>query len=70
MLSGSNAGLAKAKVYPRPFASPVSTYVFGNKFAIILWSEFEPLGIIVDSKEIADANRKYFGVMWKVAKNY
>ncbi len=63
-------GLTKVKVYPGRFASPVSTYVFGGRMAFVFWSEIEPLAILVDSKEIADANRKYFNALWKVAKSY
>jgi sugar-specific transcriptional regulator TrmB len=63
-------GLARAKIYAGPFASPVSTYVFGNRMAFVFWSEVQPLAILVDNKEIADATRKYFNALWKVAKSY
>lgn len=63
-------GNSEVKVYPGGFDNPVSTYIFGNRMAIILWSETEPIAILVESEEIADANRKYFNVMWKIAKKY
>ena len=63
-------GVAKARIVGVGFANPVSTYVFGEKMAFVLWSETEPLAVLVDSKEIANASRKYFNALWKVAKNY
>lgn len=59
---------AKAKYLPGKYKSPASTNIYGNKIAIILWSK-DPLIIQIESKEIADAYRNYFDLMWHSAKN-
>jgi len=60
----------EVRISPGEFETPVSTYIFGNRMGIVLWSETEPLAILVDNPEIAAANRKYFNMMWKIAKEY
>lgn len=46
--------------------SPVTTDIYGNKIAIILWSD-EPNGIIIKNKLAADSYRSYFNFMWQNA---
>ena len=60
----------EVRIVEEQFASPASTYVFGGRMAIVLWSDIEPLAILVESKEIAAANRRYFELLWKTAKKY
>ncbi len=60
--------LAEVKYLPNQFNSPSATNIYGNKIAIILWSE-EPFAILINQKEIADSYRNYFNLMWKIAKN-
>ena len=59
---------AKARYLPGKYKSPASTNIYGNKISIILWSE-NPLIIQIESKEIADAYRNYFDLMWQSAKS-
>ncbi len=58
---------AKARYLPGKNQSPASTNIYGDKIAIILWSE-NPLIIQIDSKEIADSYKNYFALMWKNSK--
>jgi sugar-specific transcriptional regulator TrmB len=60
--------LSEIKYLPKEFDSPSATNIYGNKVAIILWTE-EPFAILINQKEIADAYRNYFELMWKIAKN-
>lgn len=53
--------------YLRAHISLSSTNVYGDKVAIILWSD-NPLGILIKQKEIADSYRNYFKMLWDVAK--
>jgi hypothetical protein len=47
--------------------NPNPTHVYGDKVAMIIWGH--PIyGIIIKSKHLADANRKYFQMLWKIAK--
>jgi len=55
------------KFIPNEFFNPTATHIAGNLVAIIIWTE--PLtGILIESKETADAYIKYFNMLWKSAK--
>ncbi len=49
------------------YQPPIITYVYGDKVAIIVWSE-SPTAFIVQSKEAAQGYRTYFDLLWKQAK--
>ncbi len=53
--------------YLKAHVSLSSTNVYGDKVAIILWSD-NPLGILIKQREIADSYRNYFKMLWDVAK--
>ncbi len=47
--------------------NPNPTHIYGDKVAIILWGE--PMhGIIMENKQVTDAYRKYFQILWGMAK--
>ncbi|OIO28522.1 hypothetical protein COX86_03000 [Candidatus Micrarchaeota archaeon CG_4_10_14_0_2_um_filter_60_11] len=58
--------LRKARYAPLETESPVVTNVFGNKIAIIIWSE-TPEAILIDNATAAAAYREYFDFMWRNA---
>ena len=62
-------GRTKAKYFPRTYFMPISTYVYGNKASLLLWSEISPISIIIDSREFSQAFRNYFNLIWKIAAN-
>ncbi len=47
--------------------SPSSITIYGNRVAIVLWSD-EPVVILVKSQEISDNFLKYFDIIWKSAR--
>jgi len=47
------------------FSSPSTTVIYGNKLAILLWLE-EPLGIMIESKEVVESYKHYFELLWKI----
>ena len=59
--------LAEVRYLPDSFASPVSTNIYGEKVAIIVWSR-EPVAILMKDKEISGTYRKYFELLWKMGK--
>lgn len=63
----SRIPLADIRYLPQKYANPVAVNIYGNKTAIILWAT-EPVVIAIRSKEIADAYRNYFELMWKISK--
>ena len=47
--------------------SPAVTNIYGDRIAIIIWTD-EPEGIIIENKAAAKAYKSYFDAMWKHAK--
>lgn len=47
--------------------SPAVTNIYGDKIAIIIWTD-EPEGIIIENAAAAKAYKSYFDVMWNSAK--
>ena len=43
--------------------SPTQTMIVKNKTIIILWKE-NPMGIIIDNKEISESYKRYFWFLW------
>jgi len=54
------------KFLPRAFEGPANTLIYGNKLAIIIWTE-EPTAFVLESKEATEVYKKYFEVLWKSA---
>jgi len=59
--------LAEIRYLPEKYANPLAINIYGNKVAIILWKK-NPVCVVLNEKEIADGYRKYFELMWKIAK--
>lgn len=47
--------------------SPAVTNIYGDKIAIIIWTD-EPEGILIENAAAAKAYKSYFDFMWKNAK--
>jgi sugar-specific transcriptional regulator TrmB len=60
--------LTSVKILPKEYLTPTHISVVGNKVGIILWSE-NPLGILIENKEIAESFNNYFKLLWKIAKD-
>jgi len=73
--SGINRGkdIAKRKytqikhVYEE-YSNPSSTWIYGNRLALVIWSKEHSFAIRITSREITDNFRKHFEVLWKNAK--
>jgi len=59
--------LAKIKYLPQKYANPLAINIYRDKVAIILWKK-SPIAIVIKEKEIADSYKKYFELMWKMAR--
>ena len=55
------------KFIPNEFTAPTTIFVYGDKTAIIAWSE-TPVATLISSKEVAESYNKYFELLWKIAK--
>lgn len=60
--------LSEIKYLPQKYSSPLAINIYGDKVAIILWSKENPLAIVIKNKEISEGYKKYFELMWKIAK--
>ena len=47
----------------KQFASPATTFIFGNKTCLIMWLD-TIISILIDNCELADSFRSYFDMMW------
>jgi hypothetical protein len=59
--------LSEIRFLPQKYISPVGTNIYGDKVAIITWTE-EPAAILIRNKSISDSYKKYFNFMWERAK--
>ncbi len=59
--------LTKIKYVPSDFNSSVSTYIFDNKVALIMWVE-NPVAILIEHKAVHDSYKNYFEYLWKTAQ--
>jgi len=60
--------LSEVRYLPEKYSSPLAVNIYGDKVAIILWSKENPFAIVIKQKDIADGYKKYFELMWKIAK--
>jgi len=64
----SKIPLAEIKYLPQKYSSPLAVNIYKDKVAIILWSKDNPIAIVIKNKEISEGYKKYFELMWKIAK--
>lgn len=64
---GKRIPLSEIRYLPRKYANPLAINIYKDKVAIILWKK-EPIAIVIKEREVADSYRKYFELMWGVAK--
>ena len=57
----------RAKVLPKEFDSPVATNICGDELILIMWQR-DAIVIQIKNKQIADAYRNYFNLLWELAK--
>ena len=60
--------LSEVRFMPDKYSSHAALRIYGDKVAILLLTEKEPLAIVIKNRELADGYRKYFNVIWKNSK--
>jgi len=55
------------KFLPREYNSPIATFIYNDKVAIIILKE-TPTAFLLENKQVADSFRNYFEILWKIAK--
>lgn len=59
--------ISEIKYLPQKYANPLAINIYKDKVALILWIK-SPLAILIKNKEISDSYRKYFELLWRVAR--
>jgi hypothetical protein len=60
--------LVEARFLPRKYEFPATTIVYEDKVAILLW-DTNPIGFVIESKEIVKSFLSYFELLWGIAKS-
>ena len=63
--------VAKTETYrllPQELIPEITTWTYHNKTALFIWS-MPFYVILINSKSVADSNRKMFNYLWETAKN-
>lgn len=55
------------KYIPKNYLTPSTTFIYGDKVAIINWSD-EPMAFLMRSKSVANSYRTFFELLWGIAK--
>jgi len=55
------------KYLPNTSESPAVTNIYGDKIAILIWTD-EPEGVIIENAAAAKAYKSYFDILWKHGK--
>lgn len=59
--------MREIRYLPSKSIGPATTFIYGDKVAIILWSDI-PIAFVMRSNSVADSYRNYFGIIWKTGK--
>ena len=51
------------------YITPSTTYIYGNKIVIIIWSG-EPMAFVIRSKQVVDSYKVFFNLLWNIAQTY
>jgi len=66
-IKGIKLDLAELRFIEQHYTSRVSTYIYNNKVAMIMWSD-KPMGVIIQDETINKSYKNYFEFLWKHAK--
>lgn len=59
--------LAETKYLAEKYSQPMVINVYGDNVAMILWGK-NPFALVIEQKEFAIGYKKYFELLWKIAK--
>jgi len=56
------------RLEPGDFTEPVEVNIYGNKVSAVSFVENELIGVIIESKVLANVHRQMFELLWRTAK--
>ncbi len=59
--------ILKMRFIPEIYESPATTWIYGDKVAIVVWSD-QPIGTLIRSKEVAKSYKTFFEILWNNSK--
>lgn len=62
-----NLPLTEVRTMPKEYLTPAAVNIYGNKTAIILWSE-NPMAFVVENKYYTASFKSYFDMLWDITK--
>mgnify|MGYP001587379715 FL=1 len=66
LLSGMK--LVRARFVPKEYVTPASIAFSGDLLALVIPYEVEPVTLLFENRDMVQAYRKYFALLWRVAK--
>ncbi len=60
--------LTKIKFLPKKIHMNNAINIYGNKVAMLLWSNNQPVAVLIDNEKVADDFRNHFRLLWKISK--
>lgn len=59
---------ADSRYLPEHISNPAVINIYGDRVVNVLWKGDYPLCFVMVNRDIADAYRKYFDLLWKVSE--
>lgn len=59
--------LVETKFLPEKYDFPATTIIYGDNVGIIIW-DVNPIGFVLESKEVVKSFMNYFNLIWKIAR--
>lgn len=58
--------LIRYKYLPKEYEFKTATWIYENKLALVSLSQTEPIGVVIEDKEIVNAQRNQFELIWSL----
>ena len=65
--SKSKFPILEMKFNSNIYETPATTWVYGDKVAIIVWSD-QPVATLIRSKEVSNSYKQFFNILWNDSK--
>jgi sugar-specific transcriptional regulator TrmB len=59
----------EVRFLPHAYDSPITVNIYGNKVGLLIWSEENPSGILIENNNVYVGFREFFNLIWKIAEN-
>jgi len=59
----------QVKYTPKPYESPASNWVYGDRIVIIFWYEEFPFAVRIIDKNLAESYKNHFKTLWNSSEN-